>query len=72
MHRGKIRKLVADKGFGFIACEQRHCQGQGEDLFFHVSAVRDAKFESLAEGQPVQFETETGGDWTRASLVRPV
>ena len=53
MQRGTIKKLVADKGFGFIASGER-----GKDLFFHVSAVKDVAFESLFEGQSVEYEME--------------
>lgn len=67
MQRGTIKKLVADKGFGFIKGES-----QGKDLFFHVSVVQEAAFESLFEGQPVEFEAEEGPKGTRASVVRPL
>lgn len=67
MQRGTIKKLVADKGFGFIAGEQR-----GKDLFFHLSSLKDADFESLYEGQDVEYESESGPKGDRASVVRPV
>ena len=67
MQRGTIKKLVADKGFGFIAGG-----GQGKDLFFHVSALQDTTFESLYEGQDVEFESEMGPKGARASVVKPV
>ncbi len=67
MQRGTIKKIVADKGFGFIAGADR-----GKDLFFHVSAVKDTNFESLYEGQNVEFESEQGPKGARASVVRPV
>ncbi|MCA9090054.1 MAG: cold shock domain-containing protein [Planctomycetaceae bacterium] len=67
MQRGTIKKLVADKGFGFIAGGDR-----GKDLFFHVSALKDTTFESLYEGQDVEFESEQGPKGARASVVRPV
>ena len=67
MQRGTIKKIVADKGFGFIAAEQR-----GKELFFHISSVRDVTFESLQEGQPVEFESEVGDKGPRATIVRPI
>ncbi len=66
MQRGTIKKLVADKGFGFIASGER-----GKDLFFHVSAVKDGAFESLFEGQSVEYEMEAGPKGDRASVVIP-
>ena len=38
MSEGTIKRLT-DKGFGFIA------NGTGKDLFFHMSAVEDVRFE---------------------------
>jgi CspA family cold shock protein len=66
MQRGTIKKLVADKGFGFIAGGER-----GKDLFFHVSSVKDVAFDSLFEGQAVEYEMETGPKGDRASVVIP-
>lgn len=66
MQRGTIKKLVTDKGFGFIAGGER-----GKDLFFHVSALKDVTFESLYEGQDVEYEQEVGPKGPRASVVKP-
>jgi CspA family cold shock protein len=67
MQRGTIKKLVSDKGFGFIAGDPK-----GKDLFFHLSAIQEGTFESLHEGQAVEYESEMGPKGLRASLVRPV
>lgn len=50
---GVIKKLVADKGFGFISAE-----GLEKDLFFHNSALVDVAFSDLHEGDQVSFDTE--------------
>jgi cold shock protein len=47
---GTIKKIVSDRGFGFIQ------QADGSDLFFHRSAVTGANFEDLREGQAVTYE----------------
>jgi cold shock protein len=47
---GTIKKLVRDRGFGFIQ------QSDGTDLFFHRSAVTGANFDDLTEGQSVSYE----------------
>jgi CspA family cold shock protein len=47
---GTIKKLVSDRGFGFIQ------QADGTDLFFHRSAVTGANFDDLGEGQSVSYE----------------
>ncbi len=73
MPRGKIKKLVTDRGFGFISRE-----GEG-DLFFHHTALQGADyridFNSIREGQEVEFEVGTGRDGRpqaiKVKLVRP-
>lgn len=71
MPQGIIKKIVADRGFGFISAER-------EDVFFHHSAVQDIAFDDLGEGQAVEYaiEEETGsqrrGRGPRASSVKPV
>lgn len=64
MPTGTIKKLVSDKGFGFIKAD-------GEDLFFHRSAVTGTTFEELQEGQSVEYEVGQGPKGARAENVRP-
>jgi CspA family cold shock protein len=66
MPAGYIKKIMTDKGFGFIAPA-----GGGADVFFHQSVVMDADFARLLEGQPVSFEAEIApGRGQRATVVR--
>ena len=55
MPQGTIKKLVADKGFGFIQTED------GSDVFFHHSSVADQKFDNLTEGQRVEYTVDNAG-----------
>jgi cold shock protein len=64
MPEGTIKKLVADKGFGFIA-------GEGGDLFFHHSAVEGSSIEDLKVGQMVTYEEGRGPKGPRAEHVKP-
>ena len=50
---GVIKKLISDKGFGFISVA-----GQDKDLFFHSKALVGVTFEELHEGDSVTFDTE--------------
>lgn len=50
---GTIKKLVSDKGFGFITAE-----GLAKDLFFHSNSLSDCAFTDLREGDTVSFDTE--------------
>jgi CspA family cold shock protein len=52
---GTIKKIIADKGFGFISVE-----GQEKDLFFHSKAV-SGSFTDLHEGDTVSFEVDESG-----------
>ncbi|TAK54899.1 MAG: cold-shock protein, partial [Dehalococcoidia bacterium] len=51
MATGTIKRLARDRGFGFIRPD-----GATEDIFFHTSAVQGGAFDSLEEGQTVEFE----------------
>ena len=53
MPQGTIKKMIWNKGFGFIDTERG-------DLFFHRSAVQDTDFEQLHEGQTVEYEEGMG------------
>jgi CspA family cold shock protein len=64
MPQGTIKKLIADKGFGFI-------QGERGDLFFHHSAVEATSIEALRVGQAVTYEEGRGPKGPRAENVRP-
>ena len=50
---GTIKKLVSDKGFGFITAE-----GLAKDLFFHSNSLSGVAFADLIEGDAVSFDTE--------------
>lgn len=60
---GKVKRLVTDKGFGFILGEDNN------EYFFHSSAVKNAKFESLQEGDEITFEESEGAKGLRAEDV---
>ena len=55
MAKGTIKKLM-DRGFGFIKT------GDETDLFFHRNDLEGVEFNSLREGQEVEFEKVQGSD----------
>ena len=55
MPKGTIKKLM-DRGYGFIKGDQE------EDLFFHRNDVEGVEFNSLSEGQEVEYEQGQGRD----------
>jgi CspA family cold shock protein len=61
---GTIKRLVRDKGFGFVAASD------GSEYFFHQSACQGIQFDSLREGQSVTFDAGQGPKGPRAENVR--
>jgi CspA family cold shock protein len=65
MAKGTIRRLITDRGFGFIKTEEE------TDLFFHRNELQEVDYDSLTEGQQVEFEIEQGrGGRPQAVRVR--
>jgi CspA family cold shock protein len=65
MPQGTIRKVISEKGFGFI-------EGERGDLFFHHTAVEGTAFEALTEGQNVEYTEGRGPKGPRAESVKVV
>jgi CspA family cold shock protein len=64
---GTIKRIVADRGFGFISAEDE------KEYFFHRGAL-DASldFDRLRGGEKVDFTIEQSPKGLRANTVRPV
>lgn len=62
---GKIRRLVTDKGFGFISDED------GKEYFFHKSGCFE-NWNEIFEGDRVSFDVEESDKGPRAKNVRTV
>jgi cold shock CspA family protein len=61
---GTIKRIVSDKGFGFILASD------GIEYFFHNSACAGVRFDDLREGQAVTFEGARGPKGPRAETVK--
>ena len=61
--KGTIKRLVSDKGFGFVAAQD------GTEYVFHQSACTGVRFDELREGQSVSFEKGQGPKGPRAERV---
>jgi CspA family cold shock protein len=66
MAEGTIKKLMKDRGFGFIKPES------GENLFFHSSSVQGVSFEELRESQKVSYTVGRNPKVSCAENVKPV
>ena len=65
MPQGTIKKLISEKGFGFIG-------GEKGELFFHHSSLVGTTIEQLREDQRVEYEEGRGPRGPRAENVRPI
>jgi len=54
MNKGTIVRIM-DKGYGFIKTDD-----SDKDLFFHSNEVQNTDFNSLKEGDSVEFEITEG------------
>lgn len=63
---GKIKRLIRGRGFGFISAED------GSEVFFHRSALQDVDFDTLEEGNGIEFDLEKGPRGPRAVNVKMV
>jgi CspA family cold shock protein len=61
---GTIKRLVSDKGFGFILASD------GVEYFFHNSACSGVAFDDLRQDQAVTFERGQGPKGPRGENVR--
>lgn len=60
--KGKIQKLIWERGFGFISAE----------VFFHRSSLRGINFNALEEGNSVEFDLERGPKGFEAVNIRVI
>ena len=65
MATGTIKKVVADRGFGFIVAED------AKEYFFHRDGLDSSlNFDRLVGGEHVEFEIEQSPKGPRAAHVR--
>jgi CspA family cold shock protein len=64
--KGKIKKLVRDRGFGFVRGDD------GKEVFFHRSGLGAQDYDSLSEGDVVEYVVQEGPRGARAENVRAV
>lgn len=66
MKKGIIARIM-DKGYGFIKTDD-----SDKDLFFHSNEVQNTDFNSLKEGDEVEFEVTEGQKGPQAVQVNRV
>jgi CspA family cold shock protein len=64
MTTGTVKKVISDRGFGFITAED------GKDYFFHRGSLEaPLDFDNLKGGERVSFEVESSPKGPRAVKV---
>ena len=64
MADGTIKRIVLDRGFGFLEGDD------GKEYFFHMSGLAEGQtIEALREGQKVTYDTERSPRGPRATRV---
>ena len=68
MASGTVKFFNNDKGFGFITPDEG-----GNDVFVHITAVKDSGMADLTDGQRISFDTEPdrSGKGPKAVNLRP-
>lgn len=64
MKTGTVKWFNSQKGYGFIEPEEG-----GNDVFVHISAVEQAGWRTLQEGQKIQFELQMDEKKGKSSAV---
>jgi CspA family cold shock protein len=65
MATGTVKKVISDRGFGFITAED------AKDYFFHRDGVDPSlNFDRLIGGERVEFDVEPSPKGPRATRVR--
>jgi cold shock protein len=52
MTKGSIKRVMKDRGYGFIKMED------GREIFFHMSALQGLDFNGLTEGDLVECDVQ--------------
>jgi CspA family cold shock protein len=64
--KGRIKKLVRERGFGFVRGDD------GKEVFFHRSGLGSTDYDSLSEGDVVEYVVQEGPRGARAENVRAI
>lgn len=64
--KGTVKMFNKEKGFGFIRAED------GQDYFFHYSALIMDDYKTAEKGEAVEFEVQESDRGLRATNVKKV
>ena len=66
MAKGKIKRLMRERGFGFITAED------GREIFFHQSELQNTSFSDLQEEDQLEFDVVKGDKGPKAENVKKI
>jgi CspA family cold shock protein len=64
MAKGTVKRIMRDRGFGFISAED------GREIFFHRSELQNVSFEELLEGDHLEFNVVKGAKGPQAVGIK--
>ena len=64
MATGTIKRIITDRGFGFIRAED------GREIFFHRSELQNVDFDELREGDHLEFNIIKGDKGPQAISIK--
>ena len=66
MFTGTVKRIMREKGFGFISATD------GREVFFHRSEVQNVEFDKLQEGDRLEFGVTKGKKGPQAIEIKKV
>ncbi len=66
MSEGKVKRLMRDRGYGFISATD------GREIFFHRSELSNVEFDDLKEGDSLEFEITQGAKGPQAVQIKKI
>jgi CspA family cold shock protein len=66
MAKGKVKRIIRERGFGFISAED------GREIFFHRNELQNVDFDALMEGDELEFDVTKGQKGPAATNVKKV
>ena len=64
MSKGTVKRLMRERGFGFILAED------GKEIFFHRSELQDVEFDKLEQGDHLEFTVTKGNKGPEATGIK--
>lgn len=66
MFKGTVKRIMRERGFGFISAED------GREIFFHRSELQNVDFDKLEEGDHLEFNVTKGQKGPQATNIKKI